>query len=203
MPRIRPRTPACAACAGVRPPATRGHSTYRKLGSVLGLVRPRQCHRAAATEIPVDIWYSASAASRTYQIVPGARENGCAEAFAASRWARRCIRRWRAPRSLRHPPTAPWCTPGGPRSMYRPDGNRLSPINPEESRPFRALLAGGVRHGAPAVLQPIARPNRAARQHLAARQRHRGDRRRYAGIPVARIENAWRPLGAVDGGADR
>jgi hypothetical protein len=70
-----------------------------------------------------------------------------------------------------------------------------------------SALAGpvttGVRCRASAVLEPIAEPNHAALQHLGARQGHRGDRRRYAGIPVTRIEDARRALRAVDGGADR
>ena len=39
----------------------------------------------------------------------------------------------------------------------------------------------GVRRRVSAVLEPIAEPNHATLQHLGARQRHRGDRRRYAG----------------------
>src|SRR5215471_16159194 len=82
----------------------------------------------------------------------------------------------------------------------------LSQIKAAEGRPFRAALARQNRRGrrrASAVLQPIAQPNRAALQYLGARQGHCGDRRRYAGIAVARVENAWRALRAVDGGADR
>src|SRR5438874_337535 len=91
----------------------------------------------------------------------------------------------------------------------------LLQIKPEEGRPFRAVPArertwlgpigrapheltfgpsrersGGGRRlpasaAASAVLEPIAEPNRAALQHLGARQGHRGDRCRYAGILVA------------------
>src|SRR5215468_8709006 len=56
---------------------------------------------------------------------------------------------------------------------------------------------------ASAVLQPIAEPNRAALQYLGTRQGHRGNRRRYAGIPVAGVKDARRTLSSIDSRADR
>src|ERR1700730_19275045 len=53
------------------------------------------------------------------------------------------------------------------------------------------------------VLEPVTEPDRVTLQHFGARQGHRGDRRRYAGIAVAGVEDARRTLRAVDGGADR
>src|SRR5438874_13431176 len=73
----------------------------------------------------------------------------------------------------------------------------LPQITTKESRPFRAALCTS------AVLEPVAEPNHAALQHLGARQGHRADRRRDAGILVTGIEDARRALCSIDGGADR
>src|SRR5215469_14343002 len=88
----------------------------------------------------------------------------------------------------------PTATKSSDSIAFPPD---LSRIRIDEGRPERAALFTS------SVLQPIAQPNRAALQHLAARQVHRGDGRRYAGIPVARVEDARRARGTIDGGADR
>src|SRR5215472_15175399 len=94
--------------------------------------------------------------------------------------------------------TSPICAiPTATKSLdsiaFPPD---LSRIRIDEGRPERAALFTS------SVLQPVAQPNRTALQHLAARQSHRGDRRRYPGIAVARVENARRAPRAIDGGAD-
>src|SRR4051812_8195808 len=82
---------------------------------------------------------------------------------------------------------------------------------PENAMPSRSILASRVRQAryncgstgiGLAVLQPIAQPDHAALQHLAAHQRHRADRRRNAGILIAGIENARRAFRSIDGGTD-
>src|SRR5215470_17227780 len=113
--------------------------------------------------------------------------------------ARRSKTRRASARALPGRCTSPICAiPTATKSLdsiaFRPD---LSRIRIDEGRPERAALFTS------SVLQPIAQPNRTALQHLAARQGHRCDRRRCAGIPVARVEDARRALGAVDGWANR
>ena len=68
----------------------------------------------------------------------------------------------------------------------------------------RAVLATtGVRHFASAIVYPIAQPNRATLQHLAALQLDGANRRCNAGILVARVEDARRASRSIDGGTDR
>src|SRR6516164_1650602 len=88
----------------------------------------------------------------------------------------------------------PTATKSSDSIAFLPDPSR---IRIDEGRPERAALFTS------SVLQPVTEPNRTALQHLAARQGHRGDRCRYARVAVARIKDARRAFGTVDGGADR
>jgi len=65
------------------------------------------------------------------------------------------------------------------------------------------LTITGVRHFASAIVYPIAQPNRAALQHLAALQLDGANWRCNAGILVARVEDARRASRSIDGGTDR
>jgi len=65
------------------------------------------------------------------------------------------------------------------------------------------LATTGVRHFASAIVYPIAQPNRATLQHLAALQLDGANRRCNAGILVARVEDARRASRSIDGGTDR
>src|SRR5215470_12056721 len=112
--------------------------------------------------------------------------------------ARRSRTRRASARALPGKCTSPICAiPTATRSSdsiaFPPD---LSRIRIDKGRPEGAALFTS------SVLQPIAQPNGTALQHLATRQSHRGDRCRYAGIVVARVENARRAPRAVYGGAD-
>src|SRR6516164_10709879 len=88
----------------------------------------------------------------------------------------------------------PTATKSSDSIAFPPD---LLRIRIDEGRPERAALFTS------SVLQPIAQPNGTALQHLAAGQGHRGYRRRHTRVLVARVENARRAFGTVDGAADR